>query len=115
MDPEIRAALDRELRELARDFAAKLPARLADIRQAWQQTERAGWTGEAFELLYRHCHSLAGAGGTFGFDEVGSAARTLTDWLKHVRDRPAERHGAAGADMLVQLEKTVAAATRRSG
>lgn len=114
MDPEIRAALERELRELALDFAAKLPARLEEIRRAWQQTEHAGWTGESFEALYRNCHSLAGAGGTFGFDDVGSAARTLTDWLKHVRDRPAERDGAAGADMLDQLEKTVAAAARRA-
>ena len=44
MDPEVRAALERELRELARDFAAKLPARLAEIRHAWQQAEAAAWT-----------------------------------------------------------------------
>lgn len=114
MDPEIRAALERELRELALDFAAKLPARMEDIRHTWLQTDRAGWTGASFDTLYRLCHSLAGAGGTFGFDDVGSAARTLTDWLKQVRDRPAERDGAAGADLLVRLEKTVAAATQRA-
>jgi len=111
MNPEVRAKLEHELRVLSEEFAEKLPARLEEIRKAWRLAEVAGWKGESFDLLYRHCHSLAGAGGTFGFDNVGTAARNLTDWLKQARDRPAERDGTAGTDLLVRLENAVTAAS----
>lgn len=107
MDPKARAALERELRALSDDFAAQLPRRQAEIAAAWRDCEHAGWTGEPSDRLYRLCHNLAGAGGTFGFDAVGLAARALTDWLKEWRRQPDEARPAPRADLLAALDETI--------
>ena len=75
--PEIE--LDDELEALRTRFAEGLPERLEAIEQAWAAVEGADWSGDALMPLFRAAHSLAGAGATFGFPEVGSEARRLAD------------------------------------
>lgn len=71
--------LDDELEALRDKFAQGLPDRLEAIEQAWRTVEAADWSGDALMPLFRAAHSLAGAGATFGFPEVGAEARRLAD------------------------------------
>jgi chemotaxis protein histidine kinase CheA len=115
MLPDARARLERELRALSEEFAAGLPQRLSDIQMAWQAAVTAQWSASAFDALYRHCHSLAGAGGTFGFDDVGMTARALSDWLKEVREYPALRDEEVGARLVAGIERSVRAVCAPGG
>lgn len=113
MEAEARAVLERELQALAAEFAAQLPRRLADIEAAWRDGAAAGWAEEPVDRLYRLSHSLAGAGGTFGFDAVGQAARALTDGLKAWRDQPPAGRVAPRAEWLANLGESIRAAGRK--
>ncbi len=77
--PRDGAAEDDALRE---SFAGRLQERLCEIEEVWQEVRRAGWAGEAPRRLHRLAHSLAGAGGTFGFPAVTVAARRLEKTLQ---------------------------------
>ncbi len=68
-----------ELEALRTKFAEGLPERLKSIEQAWATVEAADWSGDALMPLFRAAHSLAGAGATFGFPEIGADARRLAD------------------------------------
>ncbi len=77
-NPEISSA------SLRSYFAARLPERLREIEDAWEQARAAGWTEEEARTFHRLAHSLAGAGATFGFPAVTDAARRLEQRLKPV-------------------------------
>ena len=115
MQPDARARLERELRALSAEFAAGLPQRLSDIQMAWQAAVTAQWNADTIDTLYRHGHSLAGAGGTFGFEDVGMAARALSDWLKQVREHPALLDEEAGARLVASIERSVRAVCTPGG
>jgi len=66
-----------EPEDLKRYFAGRLPARLAEIDASYRAAGDAGWTGEPLRTFHRLVHSLAGAGATFGFPEIGDFARRL--------------------------------------
>lgn len=63
-------------------FAGRLPERLAEIEEACRAARDAGFTGETLRTFHRLVHSLAGAGGTFGFPEVSEVSRGLERLLK---------------------------------
>ncbi len=63
-------------------FAGRLPERLAEIDEACRAAREAGFTGEPLRTFHRLVHSLAGAGGTFGFPEVSDLAREVERLLK---------------------------------
>jgi periplasmic divalent cation tolerance protein len=69
-------------RELREYFAGRLPERLAEIEEACRAARDAGFTGEPLRTFHRLVHSLAGAGGTFGFPEVSEVSRGLERLLK---------------------------------
>jgi HPt (histidine-containing phosphotransfer) domain-containing protein len=76
-------AEEADVRDDLRDyFAGRLPARLAEIEEAFAEVRAAGWAPEPLGKLHRLVHSLAGAGGTFGWPEVTDAARELESFLK---------------------------------
>ena len=60
---------DEDLREVAADFAASLPARIGDCRTHLAAGDRAG--------LERAAHQLKGAGGTLGFAPLTAPAAAL--------------------------------------
>jgi HPt (histidine-containing phosphotransfer) domain-containing protein len=66
-----------EPEDLKRYFAGRLPVRLTEIEDSYHAARDAGWTGEPLRTFHRLVHSLAGAGATFGFPEVGNFARRL--------------------------------------
>ncbi len=87
------ANLESELDALRGAFASGLAQRLEGIERAWQDVEAADWTGEAMMPLYRVVHSLAGAGATFGFAELGNRAQALADELRLYLDGKREKSG----------------------
>ncbi len=74
--------LDLELRDLQQYFASRLPERLEEIEQIWQEVRDSSWAPDAVRELHRLTHSLTGAGSTFGFPEVTRTARSLEHYLK---------------------------------
>jgi diguanylate cyclase (GGDEF)-like protein len=79
-DPEPENTLD----ALRQHFAGRLPERLREIEEAWRNACAAGWREEEAKTAHRLAHSLAGAGATFGFPEVTTAARLLEQCFKPV-------------------------------
>lgn len=67
------------LQKLRRDYAAKLPDTLQQLLQLSEQLSRTARSGEAtpesFQPLYHALHKLAGAAGSFGFNELSARAR----------------------------------------
>ena len=57
-------------------YGRTLPERFARIERLWTSVAH-GRSGPDREALEREAHSLAGSGGTFGWPEVGNAARQL--------------------------------------
>ena len=57
-------------------YGRMLPARLATIDALWLRVSGGGTEAER-HALEREAHSLAGSGGTFGWPDVGTAAREL--------------------------------------
>jgi chemotaxis protein histidine kinase CheA len=65
------------------DYQRALPAKLAQLQALWLQIEAdPGLAGLA--ELERLAHTLSGTAGTFGFSEVGRAARLLEELLTDV-------------------------------
>ena len=64
------------LAQLRRDFAAGLPARLAQLRQALDELER-GAAADAAAKLRLAAHSLVGTAATFGATELTPHAERL--------------------------------------
>lgn len=71
LDPDLLARLD----ALRRQFAAGLPKRLDVIDSALAASRADPSNDTALPALVTALHSLAGAAGTFGFGELGDAAR----------------------------------------
>jgi len=71
-----------DLGSLREYFAGRLPDRLREIDEAWQQVRETAWGAEEVKLFHRLAHSLTGAGATFGFAAVTDAARDLERRLK---------------------------------
>jgi diguanylate cyclase (GGDEF)-like protein len=65
-------------------FAARLPDRLREVEEAWEQARVSGWQEAEARTFHRLAHSLTGAGATFGFPAVTEAARRLEQRLKPV-------------------------------
>lgn len=79
-DPEPENTLD----ALRQHFAGRLPERLREIEEAWRNARTAGWRAEEAKTAHRLAHSLVGAGATFGFPAVTTAARLLEQRFKPV-------------------------------
>lgn len=76
-----KADFEARLQELREAYANQLPAKLRDIEAHWQSLCNH-WEPETAETLHRLVHSLAGSGGSFGFDQLGILAREIEIELK---------------------------------
>jgi signal transduction histidine kinase/DNA-binding NarL/FixJ family response regulator len=90
---------DLEFREIVEEFAAKLPERLAAMRDAWQATDLTELAGLA--------HSLKGAGGSVGFSAFTQPAADLERYAKEGRLDRIER----ALDVVVRLASRVTVAS----
>ncbi len=70
------------LRQMARQFGANLPDRVAEIASLWQALSLGSSDAELPRTLHRKVHSLTGSATTFGFAPVSEAARRLELQLK---------------------------------
>ena len=70
------------LQQMAGQFAAKLPDRLAEIVSLWQALSLGSSNASLSKALHRKVHSLTGSATTFGFAPVSEAARRLELQLK---------------------------------
>lgn len=78
------ADLQARLKILSDAYAAQLPEKLEQLRQAWAQLPRNHWDEKGFETLHRMVHSLTGSGKTFGFSLLSEVARDLEQNLKQL-------------------------------
>lgn len=74
------------LEALQRKFAASLEEKISGLEQLLGQcadgyAARGSLPADSLREAHRAAHSLAGSGGTFGFAELGEAARKLEDML----------------------------------
>lgn len=74
--------LQARLRALRESYAADLPGKLDEIHRYWQQLATAQWSVELIEALHLRIHTLAGSGGTFGFNRLSEQARAVERVLK---------------------------------
>ncbi len=72
--------LDDGLRELRAEYLSEVPARLADLRH-WLAELGAGESGASVRLA-RGFHQLAGSGGSYGYSEISTVARTAEQFLR---------------------------------
>lgn len=66
---------------LTQQFRQELPTRLETLRQQWRAL-RQQWNIETLNELHRSTHNLAGAGATFGYEEMTARARAVDRRLK---------------------------------
>jgi diguanylate cyclase (GGDEF)-like protein len=78
------AEMQVKLKAMSDDYAAKLPEKLGQIEQAWEQLPGNRWDEEVFQTLHRMVHSLTGSGKTFGFALLSDVARNLEGYLKEI-------------------------------
>jgi len=81
-------AFRQALAAMAAEYRASLPATLAHISALMATLRQDGYAGAALAMLRRELHTLAGSAGTFGCDEVGSAAahaEAFLDDFDHAR------------------------------
>ncbi len=96
-----------KLQALRSEFAASLPQRLAQIREAARDLRTDPSHTLALDGTFRRLvHNLAGAGGTFGFHQLGQEARELEgDLLNLSNGRGPEPRDLDGIETrLLQLE-----------
>ena len=73
-----------KLQELKNAYIRSLPGKITQIEQTWLQLKKS-WEQEILEELHRYVHSLAGSGGTFGFEELTTISRAADNILKSAR------------------------------
>ena len=81
LEPSAEKRFAARMVELTAQFQRELPARLDTLRQQWQAW-RDCWSLEALDALENSTHNLAGAGSTFGYDELTVRARALDRHLR---------------------------------
>jgi HPt (histidine-containing phosphotransfer) domain-containing protein len=76
------AAKQEKLDALRRSLAARLPGIVADLETACRGFLAFPSDAEKHERAVRGSHTLAGTAGTFGYHEMGRAARALEFLLR---------------------------------
>lgn len=105
METQPQVGLEPDSASLRDYFAARLPERLREVDEAWEQVRASGWKEEETRTLYRLAHSLTGAGATFGFPAVTDAARALEQRLKPVAQGGTPPEDGVIAELLAGLHR----------
>lgn len=72
---------------LTAQFRSELPSRLSTLQQQWR-TLNETWSFDVLHELHRSTHNIAGAGATFGYDEVTVRARAVDRHFKALLEHP---------------------------
>jgi chemotaxis protein histidine kinase CheA len=84
MDDKTRKLMLERLQATKQKYAVALPDKIRNIRTSWLEIMQNSQNMEEFDVFHRQLHTLAGSAGTFGFPDVGQAARTVEVVLKEV-------------------------------
>ncbi len=87
-------ALEEQLKALRAAYASGLPEKMNGIQSAWALAQK-DWSKENLRALYRHIHTLAGSGATFGFEKLSDVARDAELYLQGLLENalpPAREH-----------------------
>jgi diguanylate cyclase (GGDEF)-like protein len=109
LDSADNSGFDATLRALAANYAAELPAKLAEIASMFRAACEGGPDAASLQLLHRQVHSLNGSAKTFGFPVVSDAARKFELALVPYFTSPASLDRVAAADLRVLLDALHAA------
>jgi len=77
-----RSIIDNELIRLRQQYLNGLNDRVNEIEKLFRQLRSNAWDSQTLSDLQVRAHSLAGSGGTFGFDDISQKARNLDTYLK---------------------------------
>jgi DNA-binding response OmpR family regulator len=80
----------KKLFAIRKSWAKNLPEKLKEINSAWKKLQDGAWDGDLFQQLHRKVHTIAGSGGTFGFPEIGIAAREAEILIKPLQQEARE-------------------------
>ncbi|MCH2547449.1 MAG: response regulator [Alphaproteobacteria bacterium] len=102
------AKLEEKLRIIKQHFMEQLLTRTARIAMLHEVLIRGEADKDQLDELKLQAHSLAGGGGTFGFDDITKAGRDLEDALHRNSDKTHEDIAKLTAALLVTCEKALA-------
>lgn len=80
--PDPADAVQVQLAKLRKKFGLALPEKISAIEAAVAALVARPWDEQTCAAVHRQAHSLAGSSGTYGFPEIGSAARDVEALLK---------------------------------
>lgn len=81
--------LQNRLRQLREHFSEQLSERLSEVDELWRSLSKK-WDVETATDLRNIFHKLAGSGGTFGFDQLGTLCRELERLLDELLEQQAD-------------------------
>lgn len=109
LSPEDRFAA--RMAALTEQFQRELPMRLDTLQRQWQALCES-WSIDTLSALHGSTHNLAGAGSTFGYDELTARARALDRQLKSLLSQSQSPDsgmlgeiGVLFADLEVELQR----------
>jgi len=102
-----RGDFEQEMKALKTEFKRALPERIARIEGLWSGMQSAVPTAQHLRELKRALHMLAGSASTFGFADVGDAAR--------LAERALNTYGSNDTDNLLKtVQESIAAMRQRA-
>ncbi len=72
-----------KLDELIKIYTKNLPDKIHHIETVWKAQKRT-WDLSQFQTFHREVHSICGSAGTYGYNELGAAARQMEIYLKNI-------------------------------
>jgi diguanylate cyclase (GGDEF)-like protein len=69
-------------------FAGQIPTQLLALRKLHEELEASAWARETLAALIARVHEFTGSATTFGFNEMGEAARALEIALRAIQANP---------------------------
>ncbi|KTC99185.1 diguanylate cyclase [Legionella erythra] len=89
-----------KLNALFETYRQSLPGKVQKLREEWT-TLLQNWDKSRLIDFHRNVHSLCGSAGTYGYTELGKAARALEVYLKSLLDH----HDPLSIDQQSQIEQ----------
>lgn len=84
-------------------YVRSAPDKLNTLDELLKTAERKAWDSESTDAIIAFSHRLAGSGGSYGFAQLGDAARALEGLLKEGMKLPADADNLQ--QCLANLEK----------
>jgi chemotaxis protein histidine kinase CheA len=102
-----RRDFEQQMKALKTEFKRALPERIARIEGLWTGVQSAVPTAQHLRELKRALHMLAGSASTFGFADVGEAAR--------LAERALNTYGSSDTENLLEtVQQSITAMRERA-